>query len=55
MTYAIRVRDDATGYSAPDAGKVIARNFTTHDDAEQLRRDALNGHEWEVIQEGADR
>jgi hypothetical protein len=53
MGWALRVRDDADGFYARARGQVVGRGwciFTTHDEAEEVRRAMMNGAEFEVVE-----
>lgn len=44
VLYVVRVRDDATGYVAADAGRVLSEPMP-YADAEQIRRASPNGNQ----------
>lgn len=48
--FRIKVRDDAHGYYEAYRGQVIGQPFGSYEAAEDLRRAAMNGSEWEVIE-----
>ena len=49
MGWALRVRDDAAGFSAHAKGRVVAAGFVTREEAEEVRRAMPNGAEFEVV------